>query len=126
MAGILFVGCAEVTVDATWAIEEAGGVGGGTVGVKVGISTEGPKGVNEAVAFGLGVMVGPAMIGMIGGEVYAGSQKEEGRNKEEERRAARHGYFFFQTTPRRGWKRKTNRKMAVAVSTMAEPETMFK
>jgi hypothetical protein len=38
------------------------GVGGGTVGV----STGGPKGVGEAVAFGLGVTVGPTAVGTEG------------------------------------------------------------
>lgn len=35
-------------------------------------------------------------------------------------------YCLFQSKPRLGWKTKTNRKMAVAVSTMADPETILR
>ncbi len=94
------------------------GVGGGTVGV----SSDGLKGVGEAVAFGLGVTVGPTTVGMAGLAVAQAVR----RRREKVSRKRRRIYFFFQITPRRGWKRKTSRKMAVAVSTMAEPETMFK
>jgi len=65
----------------------AKGVEVGMVGMLVGISADGPKGVNEAVAFGLGVMVGPITVGMDGtGPVQAvRSNKETERRKKEER-----------------------------------------
>jgi len=61
---------------------------------------------------------------MVGTGPVQAKKKQNTKNKSKE--ALRMVIFSFQRMPRRGWKRKTSRKMAVAVSTMADPGDDFK
>ena len=82
---------AGVNVEAVCSVWEGAGTARGRAGVTVDKSAEGPKGVSEAVAFGLSVTVGPAMVGIEGPEPAQEVRRKKAgtsRQKEEQRNMA--------------------------------------
>lgn len=88
---------AGVGVDVGVGVESVGAdVEVEAAGMLVAISADGPKGVGEAVAFGLGVTVGPSDVGAADVGVQEESKNKKTKNKMERRM----DLFFIPDQPR--------------------------